>query len=159
MKYAILETNHTPTLIFCSSREKQKTKRIITPLSEVTRYISLKNLSETRLASPKSWSLCSRNKASLTKSWSLCFGQSKASFAKSWYFCSGENRASFTISVSFNFAWSWLYIPRCILSLIKNFEFSATTSTCFASSFVSATEGTDLIISLGLKGLSALIEL
>ena len=37
MKYAVLEINHTPTLIFCSSRAKQKIKEIITPLSQVTR--------------------------------------------------------------------------------------------------------------------------
>ena len=37
MKYVVLETNHTPTLIFCSFRAKQKTKKIITPLSQVTR--------------------------------------------------------------------------------------------------------------------------
>jgi len=36
MKYAVLETNHTPTPIFCSSRAKQKTKKITIPLSHVT---------------------------------------------------------------------------------------------------------------------------
>jgi len=36
MKYAILETNHTPTLIFLLIPSK-KNKRIITPLSQVTR--------------------------------------------------------------------------------------------------------------------------
>jgi len=39
MKYVALETNDTPTLIFCSSREKQKIKEIITPLSQMTRLL------------------------------------------------------------------------------------------------------------------------
>ena len=39
MKYAYLETNHIPILIFCSSQAKTEklTKKIITPLSQVTR--------------------------------------------------------------------------------------------------------------------------
>jgi len=36
MKYAILETNHTPHLSFARVKQNRKTKEIITPLSQVT---------------------------------------------------------------------------------------------------------------------------
>jgi len=38
MEYAILETNHTPTLIFCSSRAKQNAGDMIVKLKSLRNY-------------------------------------------------------------------------------------------------------------------------